>query len=93
MCCYTYIMNEILWHNRARKQMKNIPVHYREAILENVDKLVAFPKCGQLDITELKKHRYGFRLRVGRYRVLFNYANVIKIIEIQEVKKRDERTY
>ena len=86
-------MNEILWHNRARKQIKKIPVHYREAILESVDKLITFPKCEQLDITELKNFKYDYRLRVGRYRVLFNYANVVKIIEIQEVKKRDERTY
>ena len=73
--------------------MKNIPIHYREAILNSVDKLADFPKCKQLDISELKDHRYDYRLRVGRYRVLFNYANVVKIIEIQEVKKRDERTY
>ncbi len=86
-------MNEILWHNRARKQMKKIPVHYRDAILESVDKLAVFPKCVQLDITALKNHQYNYRLRVGRYRVFFNYANVVKIIKIQEVKKRDERTY
>lgn len=73
--------------------MKNIPIHYREAVLNSVDKLADFPKCSQLDISELKDHRYDYRLRVGRYRVLFNYANVVKIIEIQEVKKRDERTY
>ncbi len=86
-------MNEILWHNRARKQMKKIPVHYREAILENVDQLAVFPMCEQLDITELKNHKYDYRLRVGRYRVLFNHASAVKVIEIQEVKKRDERTY
>ena len=86
-------MNEIVWHNRARKQIKKIPVNYREAILESVDQLATFPKCEWLDITELKNHRYDYRLRVGRYRVLFNYANFVKIIEIQEVKKRDERTY
>jgi len=59
-------MNEILWHNRARKQMKKIPVHYREAIHKNVDKLTVFPKCEQLDITELKNHQYDYLLRVGR---------------------------
>jgi len=73
--------------------MKKIPVHYREAIHESIDKQAVFPKCKQLDITELKNHQYDYRLRVGRYRVLFSYANVIKIIQIQEVKKRDERTY
>ena len=86
-------MNEITWHNRARKQIKRIPKQYKESILDSVDLLVTFPKYGQLDITELKKHRYDYRLRVGRYRVLFDYTNVIKIIRIQEVKKRDERTY
>ncbi|MCP4551636.1 MAG: type II toxin-antitoxin system RelE/ParE family toxin [Bacteroidetes bacterium] len=86
-------MNEIVWHNRARKQIKRLPKHYREAIHGSVDQLATFPECEQLDITELKRHRYHYRLRVGRYRVLFDFANVVKIIEIQEVKKRDERTY
>ena len=86
-------MNEIVWHNRARKQMKRVPKNYRKSIHESVDQLVTFPECNQLDIAELKTHRYDYRLRVGRYRVLFDYANVIKIIRIQEVKKRDERTY
>ncbi len=73
--------------------MKKIPVNYREAVFKSVDELVTFPQCNQLDITELKNHRYDYRMRVGRYRVLFDYADVIKVIEIQEVKKRDERTY
>ena len=86
-------MKEIIWHNRARKQMKKIPTQYREAIFNSVDHLATFPKCERLDVKELKKHRYDYRMRVGRYRVLFNHDNGIKIIEIQEVKKRDERTY
>ncbi len=86
-------MNEIIWHNRARKQMKRIPKHYREAILDSVDRLGTFPKCEGLDIKELKKYHYDYRLRVGRYRVLFDHADAVRIIEIQEVKKRDERTY
>lgn len=86
-------MNEIVWHNRARKQMKKIPGHYREAIFHDVDLLVTFPLCESLDLKELKNHRYGYRLRVGRYRVMFDFDDGIKIVEIQEVKKRDERTY
>lgn len=41
-------MNEIIWHNRARNQMKKIPFHYREAIHNSVDQLVDFPKCKNL---------------------------------------------
>ena len=73
--------------------MKKIPKQYKESILKCLDQLEFFPKCENLDITELKNHSYGYRMRVGRYRVLFDYARVIKIIKIQEVKKRDERTY
>ncbi len=86
-------MNEIQWHNRARKQLKKIPKQYTEAILKSVDMLVDFPECASLDITALKKHRYDYRMRVGRYRILFDHDDVIKIIQIQEVKKRDEHTY
>jgi len=45
------------------------------------------------NVKRLKDEDYDYRLRVGRYRVLFDYAEVIKIIYIQEVKKRDDRTY
>ncbi|MFP3335783.1 type II toxin-antitoxin system RelE/ParE family toxin, partial [Pseudomonas sp. SIMBA_064] len=38
-------------------------------------------------------HEYGYRLRVGNYRVLFNWDGVIRVVEIEEVRKRDERTY
>ena len=86
-------MNKIIWHNRARKEMKRIPKSYREAIFDSVDLLAKFPECEHLDVKELKKHRFDYRLRVGRYRVLFDHDNAIKIIAIQEVKKRDERTY
>jgi mRNA-degrading endonuclease RelE of RelBE toxin-antitoxin system len=86
-------MNEIIWHNRARKNILRIPAPYRKAIHEHVDLLAQFPSCSSLDIKPLRNHRYGYRLRVGRYRVLFDHVDVIRIIKIQEVKKRDERTY
>ena len=86
-------MNEIIWHNRARKQIKQIPASYREAIHELVDLLAEYPDCPGLDVKELRGHEYGYRLRVGRYRGLFDFDNGIRVISIQEVKKRDERTY
>ena len=86
-------MNVIKWHNRARKQIKKIPKKYQEHIFESIDLLAAFPECEHLDIVGLKNHDYGYRMRVGRYRVLFDHDDAIKIIAIQEVKKRDERTY
>jgi mRNA interferase RelE/StbE len=30
---------------------------------------------------------------VGRYRVFFNFEGKVQVVLIEEVKKRDERTY
>lgn len=45
------------------------------------------------NIKALSNHRYGYRLRVGNYRVMFDWDGAIKIVNIEEVKKRDEHTY
>jgi mRNA-degrading endonuclease RelE of RelBE toxin-antitoxin system len=55
-------MNEITWHNRARKQMKSIPAEYREAIHERVDMLVDFPGVAGLDVKELRISVAGWPL-------------------------------
>ena len=79
-------MNTIIWHNRARKQIKRIPRDYQVLIFSAVDKLTDFPDVPDLDMKALKNHPYGYRLRVGRYRVLFDHDQQIEIISIQEVK-------
>ena len=61
--------------------------------MEAVDDLRAFPNSRNLDVKALKSYKYGYRLRVGRYRVLFDFDGTIKVIAVQEVKKRDEQTY
>lgn len=44
-------MNEILWRNRARKQMNRIPRNYQVAIHDKVDQLMDFPEINDaLDI-------------------------------------------
>lgn len=84
-------MNTIKWHTKALKQLRKINRHENAAIRSAVNDLVAMPDCQ--GVKALTNHRYGYRLRVGRYRVLFDYDGEIRIIEIQEVKKRDDRTY
>lgn len=39
------------------------------------------------------KQSSGYRLRWGKYRIIFLIEKTAKIIFIEEVKKRDERTY
>ena len=47
----------------------------------------------KLKAIKMANHRYAYRMRVGSYRVLFNILETVEIISIEEVRKRDERTY
>jgi mRNA interferase RelE/StbE len=60
-------------------------------ILAATATLSAFPNVA--NVKALIGHEYGYRLRVGNYRVFFNALAAISIVRIEEVKKRDERTY
>jgi len=63
-----------------------------EAIITAVEGLATTD--GWRNVKALINHQYMFRLQVGRFRVFFDLEqNEVKIYLIQEVKKRDERTY
>ena len=84
-------MNEIKWTRKARKDLKSIDVARRDTILEAVDGLVDFTNHPQ--VKKLTKHEHEYRLRVGGYRVFFNHLESVKIVSVERVRKRDERTY
>lgn len=86
-------MNEIQWKPKARKQLLKLDRPAQVAIRDEVSlKLSVFPAC--TGVKALVNHDYGYRLRVGNYRVLFDYeGGAACIVSIEEVRKRDERTY
>ncbi|OQY21824.1 MAG: hypothetical protein B6I37_08110 [Desulfobacteraceae bacterium 4572_35.2] len=68
-----------------------LPANSKRIIFYAIDGLARFPDSQ--NTKRLTNHNYDYRLRVGRYRVLFNYDGEINIVAIMEVKKRDEQTY
>lgn len=82
-------MKPIRWQTKALRQLRKIrDSRTRERIYNSVGNLKTFPKCkGVIKL----KDRDEYRLRVGRWRVIFTES--LEIIEIQEVKIRNERTY
>ncbi|MEQ5840335.1 type II toxin-antitoxin system RelE/ParE family toxin [Paraburkholderia acidicola] len=84
-------MNSIGWTPKAAKQLRKLDRQHQVAIRDGVNTLTTMPDC--LNVRVLTNHDYGYRLRVGDYRVLFNWDGEIRIVEIEEVRKRDERTY
>jgi len=45
------------------------------------------------NVKRLTGHQCGYRLRVGNYRIFFDFDGSIRIVSIEEVRKRDEQTY
>ena len=83
---------KIEWKLKAIKQIKRIPRSDQVRILSQVDSL-EIGIAGKTNIIKMANHRYAYRMRVGSYRVLFNILETVEIISIEEVRKRDERTY
>ena len=85
-------MFTILWKRKAQKQLLKISkTEIKEAIATAIEKLTQFPNIQQAKA--LTNNQYGYRLRVGNYRVLFDVDTTVQIIAIEEVKKRDDNTY
>lgn len=84
-------MYEVLWEKKAFKQLLAIRQDRRQPITTAAAELRNWPEC--TGVKRLVGHPYQYRLRVGRYRVLFDVDTNVRIIRIEEVKKRDDHTY
>ena len=85
-------MNEIQWRVLAIKQLRKIAPRHAQQIRTAVSaELVDLSQAR--NVKKLKKHQYPYRLRMGNYRVFFSHDGQVEIVAIEEVVKRDERTY
>ena len=84
-------MNTVKWSMKATKQLLKIGKADQISIKDAAGNLSAMPDC--TNVKALSNHAHQYRLRVGRYRVFFNFDGVVRIVYIEEVRKRDERTY
>ena len=84
-------MNSIHWTRKAVKQLLKLHSAHQIQVRDAVTMLASMPHAG--NVKALVGHDYAYRLRVGNYRVIFDRDGAIKVVNIQEVKKRDERTY
>lgn len=85
-------MNTIHWTPKATRQLRKLKdKEAQKRIYRGVQPLSDFPDCP--GIKRLTNHDYSYRLRVGDYRIFFEFDGSVRIVSIEEVKKRDERTY
>jgi mRNA-degrading endonuclease RelE of RelBE toxin-antitoxin system len=85
-------LNTINWLPKALRQLRKIEVQQAAKIRFAVTSELADLKQAR-NVKALTDHAHGYRLRIGSYRVFFEYDGSIRIVTIEEVRKRDERTY
>ena len=84
-------MNKINWTRKAVKQLRKIDKAEQPKLYDAAQALAHMPNVQ--NVKALANHPYGYRLRVGNYRILFDWDGGVKIVSIEEVRKRDEHTY
>ena len=78
----------------AAKQIKAIDLKHLKRIKQALDVLVKNPYLKNNNIKVLTGEFKGYyRLRIGRYRVIYSLDNILLIIFIEMVSKRNEKTY
>ncbi len=82
-------MKVIEWRIKALRQLRKIKNRKeQQAITTAVRTLEFFPDC---DNVKKIKTTTQYRLRIGNWRIIF--TETLEIVTIEEVKKRNERTY
>ena len=84
-------MFKIEWKPKAVRQLHKIKdTEITASIKAATYSLQSWPECPN---TIKLKSRSEYRMRVGIWRIFFDVDQFVRIIKIQEVKKRNERTY
>ena len=85
-------MNVIAWRSKALRQLRKLPQQANIDIRAAVSTELVDLKQAR-NVTALVNHEFAYRLRVGNYRVFFDFDGAVRIVTIEEVRKRNERTY
>lgn len=79
----------IEFSREARKRLMMLPKNERERILRSIDKLSYSPYQSGLDVKKLKGNE-EWRLRVGRWRVIFDIYDEIVTINVVTIDTRGD---
>lgn len=88
---------DVKWQKKATKQLLRLETATQKRIRDAVATLA--DSTTWTNVKALTNHEYSHRLRVGNFRVLFDAdatpggVDEVRILDVCEVKKRDDRTY
>ena len=85
-------MYRLLFSTRASRAFLSLPRNDAQRVKRALDRLQEDPRTrGVVALHDLRLARYRFR--VGHYRILFDINERESVIEVLDIRRRDERTY
>jgi mRNA interferase RelE/StbE len=82
-------MYKLKYRRNARNYISRLPLRSKSAIVNKLHELANNPDNPELDISVLKG-RIGFRLRVGKYRIIYTRQDDTLVIEIIRIRSRGD---
>jgi len=79
---------KIVWKNSARKELKRVDREVIPKILKAVEALAINPFPA--DVKKISGSEHSYRIRIGDYRIVYNVASSLLIIEIIRVGHRKD---
>jgi len=84
-------MNDVFYAKKAARKLRKCTSEDSATIRRACRNLANMPNCA--NVKALVNHAQQYRLRVGNFRVFFDFDGVAHIVSIEEVRRRDGRTY
>ena len=87
-------MYTIAVRTKAARQLKKLAKKHPNdiaAIEAGITSLENWPDVK--NVKQLTSQPYQYRLRVGKFRILFDVETTVKVVSVEEAKRRDENTY
>lgn len=80
--------------NKAEKQFLDLEQKYRDRVIELFKKLEQAPvPAKEYDLKKIKGEEDCYRIRLSRFRVLYQVFREEKTVRITKIERRSEGTY
>ncbi len=84
----------VLLSNKAEKGLRKAEAKTRKRLQEALDFLKLNPVPTQeFDVTKISASKANYRIKIGRYRILYTIIWEQRLVKVFDIDRRDENTY
>jgi mRNA interferase RelE/StbE len=81
-------MYRVLLERAAEKDVSRLPTEIHDSVIEAIQALAGNPR--PVGCRKLTGSKHDWRIRVGDYRVVYEIADVIRVVRVNRVRHRRE---